>query len=482
MDNNTVFEYDATYPSIEPEVPCEAPVSVEEPAPATEQPAPKKNGAARLFAAIFTLIAIACTILPCLVVDGTGLSLGSFYAIVLATVAGGNAIFGIIPTLADTSTALGQFAGLTVYVAALCLVLAVVCGIVAIFSTKNAPCRLRATVFFLTFGTSALFVSAFLSGYQINAAKWVELLILDVYPLAVAAVGFIALFILACAKVGKKAWCNLLQTVLAFVAVSAIAFFTSANEAAFATLFKSFGLAAMVDVLTLVVYVVAMLGAALALLRLTSRKNNAWDLIRYIVVLLVAGVSVYAAFVATVEQTMLIVAIVAAAAALLNFIGWFFKGCKKCKKEKKVKEKAAKVEKAVKEVPVVESAPQEEYIREEYAEALPYQGGPVEGVEIAEEVNPTYVAPLPEVQTAGYDFYNCKSFDPFIAILSQEERNQFTELFILKYKGVMPELPDYVVGGDNKNFFRKLFIYLGQYRDRIPDGLLTKIYQFAVRM
>ena len=238
----------------------------------------------------------------------------------------------------------------------------------------------------------------------------------------------------------------------------------------------------MVDALTLVVYVVAMLGAALALLRLTSRKNNAWDLIRYIVVLLVAGVSVYAAFVATVEQTMLIVAIVAAAAALLNFIGWFFKGCKKCKKEKKVKEKAAKVEKAVKEVPVVESAPQEEYIREEYAEALPYQGGPVEGVEIAEEVNPTYVAPLPEVQTAGYDFYNCKSFDPFIAILSQEERNQFTELFILKYKGVMPELPDYVVGGDNKNFFRKLFIYLGQYRDRIPDGLLTKIYQFAVRM
>ena len=479
MDNNTVFEYDATYPSIEPEVPCEAPVSVEEPAPATEQPAPKKNGAARLFAAIFTLIAIACAILPCLVVDGTGLSLGSFYAIVLATVAGGNAIFGIIPTLADTSTALGQFAGLTVYVAALCLVLAVVCGIVAIFSTKNAPCRLRATVFFLTFGTSALFVSAFLSGYQINAAKWVELLILDVYPLAVAAVGFIALFILACAKVGKKAWCNLLQTVLAFVAVSAIAFFTSANEAAFATLFKSFGLAAMVDVLTLVVYVVAMLGAALALLRLTSRKNNAWDLIRYIVVLLVAGVSVYAAFVATVEQTMLIVAIVAAAAALLNVIVWFMSGAKK---REKVKAKSKKEKKVQAAAPAEAAAPTEEYIREEYAEALPYEGGPVEGVEIAEEVNPTYVAPPPEVQTAGYDFYNCKSFDPFIAILNQEERNQFTELFILKYKGVMPELPDYVVGGDNKNFFRKLFIYLGQYRDRIPDGLLTKMYQYAVRM
>lgn len=494
MDNNTVFEYDATYPSVAPEVPCEAPVPVEESAPATEQSAPqKKNGASRLFAFLFTLVAIACAILPCTAVADNGLAIGAFYSIVLATVTGGNKIFGIIPTLADTSTALGQFAGLTVYVAALCVVLAVVCGIVAVFSKKNAPCRLRATLFFLTFGTSALCVSSFLFGYQINAEKWMELILLNVYSLAIAVVGFIALFVSACAKVGKKAWCNLLQTVLAFVAVSAIAFFTSANEAAFATLFKSFGLAAMVDVLTLVVYVVAMLGAALALLRLTSRKNNAWDLIRYIVVLLVAGVSVYAAFVATVEQTMLIVAIVAAAAALLNFIGWFFKGGKKCKKEKKVKEKKAKAakekkakpakaEKAVEATVVEPVAPQDEYIREEYAEALPYQGGPVEGVEVAEEVNPTYVAPPPEVQTAGYDFYNCKSFDPFIAILNQEERNQFTELFILKYKGVMPELPDYVVGGDNKNFFRKLFIYLGQYRDRIPDGLLTKIYQFAVRM
>jgi hypothetical protein len=136
-----------------------------------------------------------------------------------------------------------------------------------------------------------------------------------------------------------------------------------------------------------------------------------------------------------------------------------------------------------KEEPVEEPAPVvEEFIREEYAEAVAYEGGPVEGVEIAEEVTPTFIAPPPQVQTAGYDFYNCKSFDPFIAMLGEQERNQFTELFILKYKGVMPELPDYVVGGDNKNFFRKLFIYLGQYRDRIPDGLLTKIYQFAVRM
>ena len=97
-------------------------------------------------------------------------------------------------------------------------------------------------------------------------------------------------------------------------------------------------------------------------------------------------------------------------------------------------------------------------------------------------MNPTFATPPAHVNTAGYDFYNCKSFDPFIALLDTEERNQFTELFILKFKGVMPEIPDYEVGGDNKEFFRKVFIYLGQYRDRIPNGLLAKIYQYSLKL
>lgn len=117
--------------------------------------------------------------------------------------------------------------------------------------------------------------------------------------------------------------------------------------------------------------------------------------------------------------------------------------------------------------------------RTQYAEARPYLGGPVSGVEMAQEVNPTV---NPEAATAEYDYYNCRSFDPFIATLDAQERNQFTELFILKYKGVMPEIPDYVVGGDNREFFNKIFIYLGQYRDRIPSGLLNKIYNFSVKL
>lgn len=89
----------------------------------------------------------------------------------------------------------------------------------------------------------------------------------------------------------------------------------------------------------------------------------------------------------------------------------------------------------------------------------------------------TPVAPA----TAAYDYYNTKSFDPFIASLNEKEREQFTDLFILKYQGVMNHLPDYVVGGDNDEFFRKVFIYLGQYRERIPDALLAKMYKYCIK-
>ena len=63
-----------------------------------------------------------------------------------------------------------------------------------------------------------------------------------------------------------------------------------------------------------------------------------------------------------------------------------------------------------------------------------------------------------------------------------DERNQFTEIFILRYHGLMPDIPDYQVGGDNAEFFRRIFIYLGQYRDRIPSGLLAKIYQYSLKL
>lgn len=70
--------------------------------------------------------------------------------------------------------------------------------------------------------------------------------------------------------------------------------------------------------------------------------------------------------------------------------------------------------------------------------------------------------------------------DAFIATLSEKERTQFTDLFILKYQGEFKNVPDYEIGGDNSDFFRKIFLFLGQHRDRIPDGLLAKMYKYRI--
>ncbi len=84
----------------------------------------------------------------------------------------------------------------------------------------------------------------------------------------------------------------------------------------------------------------------------------------------------------------------------------------------------------------------------------------------------------------GYsvDEYNAESevynelTDAFIAKLDDYEKSEFSRLFIDKINGPYTNLPDYVIGGDNKQFFVSLFIHLGEYRMMIPDGLMYKIY------
>ena len=194
-----------------------------------------------------------------------------------------------------------------------------------------------------------------------------------------------------------------------------------------------------------------------------SREKGRRCFMRYIVVLLVA-------LFAIAKVSTELFAIVAAAIVVLQIIIAIVQ---------LVKSKHVDVD-SIREEAAIEAT--SGFHTEEYVEAYPYEGGPVAGVLMAEEVNPSFLPHEPHVNTAGYDFYNSKSFDPFIASLDQEERNAFTEIFILKFKGTMSELPDYVVGGDNKEFFRKVFIYLGQYRDRIPMKLLTKMYQFSMKL
>ena len=73
------------------------------------------------------------------------------------------------------------------------------------------------------------------------------------------------------------------------------------------------------------------------------------------------------------------------------------------------------------------------------------------------------------------------TYDPFINSLTPQEKNEFGDIFIANKFGANAYLPAYVIGGDNREFFTKVFIYLGRYRDFVSVGLLEKMYAFVNR-
>ncbi|MBO7298024.1 MAG: hypothetical protein J6U60_03140 [Clostridia bacterium] len=469
--NTESIVYDVTPAEVSPEVLPE--LTAEATAPETEQPTPKKkNVFARIIAALFVALAIAVVFLPIKIMKGANVESLSLLSAVKDLFGGEQEkLFGVLPTYADTATNLGKFVGVSLYAFVGLLVLSVVFGVIAIFNGKKAPALLRVCSFFFTLGFTMQAVATIVAAYKADAS-----VVIDVVVLGLLALGLLVYFVLAAAKLGKTAWANLLQFILTAVVLASVALYLIKDAEGFKKGLEGISLASSCGMITLAIFAVLGLNLFLSLIRIQTKKGLVFDLIRFIVQFVIGVAVCYLVIASKSEEKLaLVLAIVAAAVSLLQVVICIIRTkLASPKKEKPV----------VEEEPVVlPEPPVEEFVREEYAEALPYEGGPVEGVAVAEEVNPTFIPEEPpQVQTAGYDFYNCKSFDPFIATLDTVQRNQFTEIFILKYNGAMPEIPDYEVGGDNKEFFRKLFIYLGQYRDRIPDALLAKIYQFAIKM
>ena len=55
--------------------------------------------------------------------------------------------------------------------------------------------------------------------------------------------------------------------------------------------------------------------------------------------------------------------------------------------------------------------------------------------------------------------------DAFLNGLNAAERDEFTKLFISRIYGENKRLPVYTVGGDNSEFFAKIFVFMGRYRN-----------------
>ena len=66
--------------------------------------------------------------------------------------------------------------------------------------------------------------------------------------------------------------------------------------------------------------------------------------------------------------------------------------------------------------------------------------------------------------------------DAFIDTLTNEQKIEFSQIF-LEHRTVISGIPEYVLDGDNKTFFKSLFIYYARVRSLVSDGLMNKFYE-----
>ncbi len=472
----------------------------------------KKNVAYRVFAALVVALAVGVFFLPyARFLCGFIPVRDSFFNTVkLLFTEPPYTAFGFLPTCTDVSYTSGLISTVALYALFFFTVLSVLFGIITIFCSKKAPAMLRVTVFFLAVGY-AMYAVCITSLYYLYYGK-LTLKSLDYVSVGMTIVTVLLFFVLACIKLKKLAIVNTLYWLLSAVVTAALLAMLLKDQLSLANGLDIFKAVDLYDIVFYALVGVAVVNLFIASIRVATKRGLIPDLIRYCLLLLVTGVLLFFQIKMSNDSFAFICSIVAVAVCVVQIVVAsihiaFAKKAKKAKKAKDAQPEApvseadtdeivdtmdmdADVYAHIKAFPPV-AAPQEvaeeTYLVEQCAEAVPYEGGPVDGVEMAEAVTedvqetPAPTA-APTVDTADYDYYNSKSFDPFIANLSREERNQFTELFILRCKGTMSEIPEYTVGANNKEFFRKIFIYLGQYRDRIPDNLLSKIYEFSLKI
>lgn len=117
---------------------------------------------------------------------------------------------------------------------------------------------------------------------------------------------------------------------------------------------------------------------------------------------------------------------------------------------------------------------QQSQAQPDYTAQQPYQSAPP-------FYGNAYQQPYQQPYTQqGNGYYNTGFIpDGFISSLTPAEKDEFDRLFISRVYGDNKRLPAYRIGGDNREFFTKIFVFMGRYRNVISDGLLEKIYNYS---
>ncbi len=429
----------------------------------------KKNVVYRLLAVLFIAVAVGVFFLDVnLFVGEYGLFfLGevSLFDLIKHVKDAPDKLFGFLPQYAVGKGFYSILLTGALYAFVLGLVTAIVLCFAAIFTAKRSPALLRAALFVLAWGAAIYTLSITYFSNYCNMTKTT----FDWWTIALCGVAAIGYFALVVRNVGKKAWINALNFLLAFFVSALLAFALTKNgDVVFVT---AHGKTAYKWLLRFVL-VYACLNVFVASFRVNSKKGFYFDLGRYFVQLIATVFAIAVNSITKMDNGDYVLFTICALVVALFQVGI---GVKQLIEDIRRKAKAAADQSLA------------SFETQEYVEAYPYEGGPVAGVEIAEEITPTNAAAQAarnpeEARKASAASLLGNGFDPFLISLNEREKEEFLDLYVVRCKGDMPEIPGYVVGGDNKEFFNRVFIYLGQYREKIPSNLLSKMYKFSMKL
>lgn len=368
-------------------------------------------------------------------------------------------MFGILPVFVDGTGVLAPIANIALYLFILAVAIAAICSLIAIFSKKAAPGLVRTAFCLLVGGAfiqtlSILSISNYIS--EVEATT-------DLWTIVFAAGGAFVYFLLSLAKNGKAAWLTAVHFLLSLVATLLVVFGMMKAEG------HAFAENPSYKLVLIAVVALLILNLFISACRAMSKNGLSGDIVRHVVQLVLALVACFVGSAAEIQSDNFVLFCVLA--AILSAVQIVIATLQLLDRSKKRGEAAAEAALA-------------DFKTEEYVETYAYAGGPVAGVELAEEITPTMAAAEAAKDGSRPNLATLvgNGFDAFMFNLNDKEKEEFIDLYIIRCKGSMPEIPAYVVGGDNREFFNKVFIYLGQYREKISSVLLSKMYNFSMKL
>ena len=339
----------------------------------------------------------------------------------------------VIPLFTNPKSILGLAGGLITYVLMLALVVAFIFAVITLIFGKKVKRLAPLAIVVYTWG-AALYMIAVTSITCYLPIK----IVFDVNSIILALIGTLVYLVLMYASLGKKLC--ILNSVRFFLVLAFTVCLFLAITFDYDLIRKLLAEANFYKIVMVIAIALTLVNVIAASVRASAQKAFAFDFINAVVQLVVAVALIVLSVSSPVTDVALLVLSSIAAAISLGLLVIAFVGVKLAKRNAKAE------------------------IISDVAESGVSEETPVPACEPKAEV------------AAEEDFFAGKQIDTFIATLSVSERNQFAALYLLKHKDVMPEIPVYQIGGDNKLFFEMVFITLGEYRDEIPDELLSKMY------